>query len=110
MILLPICAVLASASLAALFIRAVSKAVPEKRKLHIVPGAVQIFAVSIALARGGVLPQFLPGEIITIFSYFFSLYITFSAAISFSASSRKTSALWTVSATAFWILAIFGSV
>ena len=108
MILFPICAILACASLATLFVTSVLKASPEKRKLYVLPGAVQLFAISIALVRGGIFPGFLPGEIVTIFCYFFSLYITFSAAISLSAPNRKISALWIISAVAFWILAILG--
>ncbi len=106
--ILPVFASLVAASLALLFSLNIAKASPERRKLYLVPGIVQLFAISIALARGGILSGFLPAEIITIFSYFFSLYLTYSAAVSLATSDKKISALWSLSAISFWVLAIWG--
>lgn len=108
MIFLPVFAVLVAASLALLFFLNLAKASPEKRKFYFVPGFLQLFAISVALARGGVFPEYLPMEIVTIFSYFFSLYLTYSTAVSFATSTRKISALWGVAAVSFWALAIWG--
>lgn len=108
MTFLSIFAALGTASLVLLFLRNLAKASPERRKLYFVPGIFQLFAVSIALVRGGVFPEFLPAEIITIFCYFFSLYLTYSTAISLATSGKKVSAIWSLAAVSFWILAIWG--
>lgn len=74
----------------------------------IVPAFVCLFAVFVFLIRGEVLPQILPQEIVTIFSYFFSLYLTFSTAIVFTSAASRLKALpWTVAALSAWILAVF---
>lgn len=108
MTFLPVFAILVAATLVLLFVHGFAKASPERRKLYFVPGIFQLFAVSIALVRGGVFPEFLPAEIITIFSYFFSLYLTYSTAVSFATSDKKKSAIWSLAAVSFWILAIWG--
>lgn len=107
MILFQILAVLSALALVALFLKSLLHAPKARRKLYVVPGLFQLFAVLVALARGAVVPAFLPAEIITVFIYFFSLYLTYSAAISFSTSPRKVSALFSFAAIAYWILAIF---
>ncbi len=108
MILFSILAVILAASLATLFFVNFAKVPKERRKLYLFPGIFQLFAISVALVRGNVLPEFLPAEIVTVFCYFFSLYLTYSTALSFSTSPKRISTLWGIAAIAFWILAIWG--
>ena len=108
MTFLPVFAIFVTASLVLLFSLNLAKVPPERRKLYFVPGLFLLFAVAVALARSGILPEFLPEEIIAIFSYFFSLYLTYSTAVSLATSKRKISALWGFAAVSFWVLAIWG--
>ncbi len=108
MTLFSILSVTAAISLVSLFFLTFSKVPKERRKLYLFPGIFQLFAISVALVRGEVLPRFLPAEIVTIFCYFFSLYLTYSTAISVATSRKRNSALWGIAAVAFWILAIWG--
>lgn len=108
MTLFSILAVIVASSLALLFLASFAKVPKEKRKLYLFPGVFQLFAISVALVRGGILPKFLPAEIVTVFCYFFSLYLTYSTALSLATSRKKISALWGIAAVSFWILAIWG--
>lgn len=108
MTLFSILAVILAASLALLFFASFVKVPGEKRRLYLFPGIFQLFAISVAFVRGGILPKFLPTEIVTIFCYFFSLYLTYSTALSLATPKKKISALWGIAAVSFWILAIWG--
>ncbi len=83
---------------------------PDRRKTLIVPGGIQLFAVYTVLVRGKVFPGFFPDEIVTLFIYFFSLYLTFYASTVLFSSQRRIlqASLWSLSAIACWILAFFG--
>ena len=104
-------AIFATVALLFLLGYSILNANPEKRKAFLIPGLIQLFAAYIALCRGDVLPEFIPREIVTIFSYFFALYLTFTSAITASAVGKhhrkRLAGIWILTAVAFWILAIF---
>ena len=102
---------LAAIALIFLLIHSIWNTTPEKRRAFVIPGLIQLFAASLALVRGRILPYFIPHEIVTILCYFFALYLTFTSAISIAAVGKphrkKLASLWIITAVAFWILAIF---
>jgi len=106
----PIFGIFAAIALIFLLIHSIWNAAPEKRKAFVVPGLIQLFAASLALVRGNILPYFIPHEIVTILCYFFALYLTFTSAISIAAVGKphrkKLASLWILTAIAFWVLAI----
>jgi len=112
MTILPIFAIIAAITLILLWIFSFKSADPEKRRAYVLPGLIQFFAAGIALFRGGVLPSWIPSEIVTLCCYFFALYLTFTSAISMAAVDKphrkKWASLWILAAIAFWILAFFG--
>ena len=110
MTIYPFFACTAAVALIFLWIFSFKNASPEKRKAYLLPGLIQAFAACVALIRGNVLPGFIPQEIVTIFCYFFTLYLTFTTAISMGKIGKKKFlvAVWALTAIAFWILAIFG--
>ena len=102
--------IFAAIALIFLLIHSIWNTAPEKRKAFVVPGLIQLFAASLALVRGNILPYFIPHEIVTILCYFFALYLTFTSAISIAAvgkpNRKKLASLWILTAIAFWVLAI----
>lgn len=101
----PILAAIVALSLCSIQISAFRKA--RDRRACIVPASVCLFAIFVFLVRGSVLPGILPRELSTIFSYFFSLYLTFSAAIAItSGQNRFKLASWILATVSAWILAI----
>lgn len=108
--ILPVTAIVSAAVLLFLLFDAIRNARPEMRKALVIPGLLQIFAAAVLLARGRILPGFLPPEIITLLCYFFSLYLTFTAAKELFSGNRRISKsiLWSVSAATAWVLSLFG--
>ena len=111
MTILMIFAIFAAVALVFLLIFFIRNASPENRKAFALPGLIQLFAASIALVRGNVLPDYLPHEIVTILCYFFALYLTFTSAISIASSGKRhgkvLASIWILAAIAFWVLAVF---
>lgn len=108
--ILPVTAIVSAAVLLFLLFDAVRSARPEMRKAFVIPGSLQIFAAAIFLARGRILPEFLPPEILSPLCYFFSLYLTFTAAKELFSGNRRFSKriLWSVSAITAWTLSLLG--
>ena len=82
----------------------------EIRKALALPTFLQIFALTIAWMRSGILPAIIPHEIITILIYFFSVYLTFTAIIAICAVEKKHrklfAILWTFAAICFWLISL----
>lgn len=112
MIFLPILAIVASVTLVAAFVLNVVDADKEMRKLYVIPGIVQLFAIFILLEQGHTLPPFLPKGILFGVSCFLGLYLTYTAVIAFTAIGKRHRLtggfLWAFSALAFAISSYLG--
>jgi hypothetical protein len=112
MIFLLILSAVAAVTLIAAFVLNVTDADKETRKLYVIPGIVQLFAIFILLEQGRVLPPLLPSGIVFGVSCFFGLYLTYTAVIAFTAIGKRhrltSGFLWAISALAFAITSYLG--
>ncbi|MCK9181338.1 MAG: hypothetical protein M0P13_00460 [Fibrobacteraceae bacterium] len=111
MLIYQVLAIIASIALIVEMALAIRFAPKEIRKAYLLPTILQLFSIFILIEQAKLIPYIIPHEIITGFSYFFSLYLTYTAVIAITGVGKKHrilfSVLWSTAAVIFWITSFF---